>query len=85
MMKFRGMGAFLGGSDRFVMMFVFALGEGGTAAKRESQCEKNDGDCSELHFFTLSTTIRVFRMPSVTLPRYYYSVRNGHTPPQGRH
>ena len=46
MMKFRGMGAFLGGSDRFVMMFVFALGEGGTAAERESQRDENDS-----HFF----------------------------------
>jgi len=50
------------------MMFVFALGEGSTAAKRESQREENDSDCSEFHFFTLST-IHVFRTPSVTLPR----------------
>jgi len=50
MMKFHGMGAFLGGGNRFVMMFVFALGEGGAAAKRESQREKNYGDGSEFHF-----------------------------------
>ena len=41
--------AFLGGGNRFVMM-VFALGEGGTAAKRESQREENDSNCSEFHF-----------------------------------
>jgi hypothetical protein len=65
-------------------MMVFALGEGGAAAKRKSQREENDGDGSELHFFTLSTMLHVFRIPSVTLP-FYYSVRNGHTPPQRRH
>ena len=60
--------AFLRGGDRFVMM-VFALGEGGTAAgERESQREENDSNCSEFHFFTLSTMLHVFRMPSVTLP-----------------
>ena len=32
------------------MMMVFTLGEGGTAAKRESQCEENDSNCSEFHF-----------------------------------
>ena len=48
-MKFCGMVAFLGGGDRFVMMF--ALGEGGTAAgERESQREENDSNCSEFHF-----------------------------------
>jgi hypothetical protein len=49
-MKFHGMVACLGGGDRFVMMFVFALGESGTAAKRESQCDENDSNCSEFHF-----------------------------------
>lgn len=84
MMKFHGVGAFLRGGNHFVMMFVFTLGEGGAAAKRESQCEEDDSNCSEFHFFTLSTVIHLFTTPSVTLPRYY-SVRNGHTPPQGRH
>jgi hypothetical protein len=49
MMKFHGMVAFLGGGNRFVM--VFTLGEGGTATgKRESQREENDSNCSEFHF-----------------------------------
>jgi hypothetical protein len=58
MMKLHSMVAFVGCGSHFVMM-MFAFGEGGAAAKRESQCEKNDGDGSEFHFFTLSTTIRV--------------------------
>ena len=44
---------------QFVMV-MFGLGKGRAAAKCESQCEENDGDGSEFHFFTLSTTIRVF-------------------------
>jgi hypothetical protein len=58
MMELRGMVAFLRGGDRFVM--VFTLGEGGAAANGESQREENDGDGSELHFFTLSTTDTFF-------------------------
>ena len=49
-MEFGSMVAFLGGGNRFVMMFVFGPGEGGTAAKRESQREENDSNCSEFHF-----------------------------------
>ena len=74
-MKFGRMMAFLGGGDRFV---VFALGEGGTA-ERESQRDENDADCSEFHFFTLSTTIRVFRTPPVTLPRLLFGPERTHS------
>ena len=50
MMKLTGMAAFLRSGNRFVMM-VFTLGQGCAAANRESQCEENDGDASELHCF----------------------------------
>jgi hypothetical protein len=82
-MKFHGMVACLGGGDRFVMMFVFALSEGGTAAgERESQREENDSNCSEFHFFTLSE-ICFLRMPSGTSP-FYCSIRNGHASAGGK-